>query len=86
MHNLWLEFLVEEYVSEQTHLRECGSCQGGCVNPAICLFMCSGCSVDEVREWYYNNKEELCSKWEYKQQCEYDEYCRMMEATVCVDG
>lgn len=41
MNNLWLEWLIEKFVTEDTQIRCCGSCQGGCTNPAIC-FLCCG--------------------------------------------
>ena len=37
MQNLWLEWLVDKFVTEETKIRCCGSCHGGCMNPAICF-------------------------------------------------
>ena len=64
MHNLWLEFLVEKFVDEQTQIRCCGSCQGGCLNPAICAFICCHIPLEEFINWYENNKDRLRSEWE----------------------
>ena len=59
MYNLWLEFLVDKFVTEETNIRCCGSCQGGCSNPAICAFVCMGISTEELTNYYHNNKDRL---------------------------
>lgn len=59
MYNLWLEFIVDKFVTEETQLRCCGSCQGGCVNPAICAFICCGIPVEKLTEYYKKNKDRL---------------------------
>lgn len=59
MYNLWLEFLVDKFVTEETDIRCCGSCQGGCSNPAICAFVCMGISREELTNYYSNNKDRL---------------------------
>ena len=59
MNNLWLEFLVDKFVTEETQLRCCGSCQGGCLNPAICAFVCCGITVEKLTEYYNKNKDRL---------------------------
>ena len=41
MNNLWLEWLIDKFITEETDIRCCGSCQGGCTNPAVC-FLCCG--------------------------------------------
>ena len=74
MHNLWLEFLVNKFVEEETYIRCCGSCQGGCLNPAICAFVCNQIPTDRFYAWYSNHKDRLRSEWEYKQALEEEEY------------
>ena len=74
MDNLWLEFLVEKFVEEETEIRSCGSCQGGCLNPAICAFVCVGIPVEELKYWYFDNQDRLRSEWEHKQALEEEEY------------
>lgn len=59
MRNLWLEFIVDKFVSEKTNLRCCGSCQGGCSNPAICAFVCRGYSIDDLSKYFVENKSRL---------------------------
>lgn len=59
MYNLWLEFIVDKFVTEETQLRCCGSCPGGCVNPAICAFICCGIPVEKLTEYYKKNKDRL---------------------------
>lgn len=59
MFNLWLEFIVDKFVTEETQIRCCGSCQGGCSNPAICAFVCCGISVEKLTEYYNKNKDRL---------------------------
>lgn len=59
MYNLWLEFLVDKFVTEETNIRCCGSCQGGCSNPAICAFVCMGISTEELTNYYHKNKDRL---------------------------
>ena len=74
MDNLWLEFLVEKFVEEETDIRCCGSCQGGCLNPAICAFICMGIPVDSLKSWYSDNQDRLRSEWEEKLAREEAEY------------
>ena len=81
MDNLWLEFLVEKFVEEETQIRCCGSCQGGCLNPAICAFVCAGIPVDKLKSWYFDNQDRLRSECEYKQALEEEAYYKMMEET-----
>ena len=59
MYNLWLEFIVDKFVTEETQIRCCGSCQGGCSNPAICAFVCCGIPVEKLTEYYNKNKDRL---------------------------
>ena len=66
MNNLWLEFLVDKFVTEETELRCCGSCQGGCLNPAICAFICCGIPVEKLSEYYNKNKDRLKQEFDVK--------------------
>ena len=50
MQNLWLEWLVDKFVTEETKIRCCGSCHGGCMNPAVC-FLCCGYSIDDLAKY-----------------------------------
>lgn len=74
MNNLWYEFLVEKFVEEETDIRCCGSCQGGCLNPAVCAFICMGIPVDSLKSWFSDNQGRLRSEWEYKLAREEEEY------------
>ena len=68
MQNLWLEWLIDKFVTEETKIRCCGSCHGGCMNPAVCLFCC-GYSVDDLAK--YVDKVGKDSLWEeFKQKHE----------------
>ena len=66
MNNLWLEFIVDKFVTEETQLRCCGSCQGGCINPAICAFICCGIPVEKLTEYYNKNKDRLKQEFDAK--------------------
>ncbi len=66
MNNLWLEFLVDKFVTEETELRCCGSCQGGCLNPAICAFVCCSIPVEKLNEYYNKNKDRLKQEFDAK--------------------
>ena len=50
MQNLWLEWLIDKFVTEETKIRCCGSCHGGCMNPAGC-FLCCNYSVDDLAKY-----------------------------------
>lgn len=63
MDNLWFEFLVDKFVTEATNLRCCGSCQGGCLNPAICAFVCAGYTKEDLGIYFKENKERLKEKF-----------------------
>lgn len=68
MQNLWLEWLIDKFVTEETKIRCCGSCHGGCINPAVCLFCCSY-SVDDLAN--YVDKVGKDNLWEeFKQKHE----------------
>ena len=54
MDNLWLEWLIDKFITEETQIRCCGSCQGGCTNPAVC-FLCCGYTQKTLEE-YINSK------------------------------
>lgn len=54
MQNLWLEWLVDKFVTEETKIRCCGSCHGGCMNPSIC-FLCCGYTTEDLAN-YINTK------------------------------
>ena len=64
MQNLWLEWLVNKFVTEETKIRCCGSCQGGCMTPAIC-FLCCGYTQEDLAN-YINTKgkENLSAEFE----------------------
>ena len=66
MYNLWLEFIVDKFVTEETLLRCCGSCQGGCLNPAICAFVCCGIPIEKLTEYYNKNKDRLIQEFDSK--------------------
>ena len=66
MQNLWLEWLVDKFVTEETKIRCCGSCHGGCINPAVC-FLCCGYSVDDLAK-YVETKGKDALWEEFKQQ------------------
>jgi hypothetical protein len=61
MQNLWLEWLIDKFVTEETKIRCCGSCHGGCMNPAVCL-LCCGYSVDDLAT--YVDKKGKDNLWE----------------------
>lgn len=63
MHNLWLEFLVEKF-ADKKQVRCCCSCQGGCLNPSTCIFMCLGYTADDIEKFYNENKEALEAEFE----------------------
>lgn len=50
MNNIWLEFIVNEFVNDKK-IRCCGSCQGGCLNPAVCVFMCLDYEIADIYKW-----------------------------------
>ena len=85
MNNLWLEFLVEKFVEEETDIRCCGSCQGGCLNPAVCAFICCQIPIEDFYIWYAETRDRLHSEWDSKNQLEEEAYCKMMEETMNVD-
>lgn len=66
MKNLWLEFLIDKFVTETTDIRCCGSCQGGCSNPAICAFFCHNYSKDNLQYYYNQNKDRLIAEFNEK--------------------
>ena len=75
MDNLYLEFVLEKFIDENMPTaRCCGSCQGGMINPAVCLFMCIGVDFQEIKKWYCKNTERIRSEWEYKIALEEEEY------------
>ena len=66
MQNLWLEWLINKFVTEETKIRCCGSCQGGCTNPAVCFLCCCYSVEDLVKYTEAKGKDNL---WEeFKQQ------------------
>lgn len=85
MNNLWFEFLVDKFVEEETNIRCCGSCQGGCSNPAVCAFVCCEVPIENFKVWYFDNKDRLRSEWEYKVALEEEAYYKMMEETMNAD-
>ena len=54
MHSEWLTWLIDKFITEETYIRCCGSCMGGCVNPAIC-FLCCGYNQEHLNN-YINQK------------------------------
>lgn len=50
METLYLEWLINKYVTEETQIRCCGSCIGGCTNSAIC-FVCCGYTLNTLVEY-----------------------------------
>lgn len=50
MQKVWLGWLVDKFVTEETMIRCCGSCHGGCTNPAICL-MCCGYTAEDISKY-----------------------------------
>lgn len=50
MNNLWFDFLIEKFADEK-NVRCCGSCQGGCLNPATCVFMCLGYTMEDIKKF-----------------------------------
>lgn len=86
MDNLYLEFILEKFIDEKMPTaRCCGSCQGGMINPAVCMFLCIGVDVKEVHKWYSENAGRIRSEWEYKIALEEEAYYKMMEETMNAD-
>ena len=50
MNNLWLEWLIDKFITEETNIRCCGSCQGGCINPVVC-FLCCGFTINTLDDY-----------------------------------
>ena len=69
MNNLWYDFLVDKFVTNETQIRCCASCQGGCLNPAVCAFICCGIPVSEFKDYVKEHidelREEFHNKYEY---------------------
>ena len=66
MQNLWLEWLINKFVTEETKIRCCGSCHGGCTNPAVCFLCCCYSVEDLVKYTEAKGKDNL---WEeFRQQ------------------
>jgi len=64
MNNLWLEFLIEKF-AEEKHVRCCGSCQGGCLNPSTCIFMCLGYTMEDIKK-FIEEKGKGALKYEFE--------------------
>ena len=71
MDNLWLEWLIDKFITEETDIRSCGSCQGGCINPAVC-FLCCGYSQKTLEVYIRGRKEELQAEFETYLYKDYD--------------
>ena len=72
MNNLWLEWLIDKFVTEETDIRCCGSCQGGCCNPAVC-FLCCGYNQKTLEEYIKSKgKENLSIEFESYLYKDYD--------------
>lgn len=71
MDNLWLEWLIDKFITEETDIRCCGSCQGGCINPAVC-FICCGYSQKTLEVYTRDRKEELQAEFEAYLYKDYD--------------
>lgn len=50
MLHLWLAWLIDKFITEETMVRCCGTCQGGCSNPAVC-FICVGYTGETLNEY-----------------------------------
>ena len=71
MDNLWLEWLIDKFITEETQIRCCGSCQGGCANPAVC-FICCGYTQKTLEEYInLKGKDNLLVEFEIDL---YDDY------------
>ena len=71
MNNLWLEWLIDKFITEETDIRCCGSCQGGCINPAVC-FICCGYNQKTLEVYIRGRKEELQAEFEAYLYKDYD--------------
>lgn len=71
MDNLWLEWLIDKFITEETDIRSCGSCQGGCINPAVC-FLCCGYNQKTLEVYIRSRKEELQAEFEAYLYKDYD--------------
>ena len=71
MDNLWLEWLIDKFITEETNIRCCGSCQGGCTNPAVC-FICCGYNQKTLEVYIRGRKEELQAEFESYLYSSYD--------------
>jgi hypothetical protein len=71
MDNLWLEWLIDKFITEETDIRCCGSCQGGCINPAVC-FLCCGYNQKTLEVYIRDRKEELQAEFEAYLYKDYD--------------
>lgn len=63
-HREWIEFIVDKFITNETKVRCCGSCMGGCLNPVTC-FICCGFSTQHLND-YINKvgKENLIQEFE----------------------
>lgn len=50
MQKEWLSWLIDKFVTEETLIRCCGSCMGGCESPSIC-FLCVGYNQKHLNEY-----------------------------------
>lgn len=66
MNNLWFEFLVDKFVTDETVICCCGSCPGGCVNPAICAFICCGIPIEKFKEYVKKDIDKLRQEFREK--------------------
>lgn len=73
MDNLWYNFLVEKFAEEKCNVRTCGSCMGGCLHVAECLFICCGVPVSKFKEWVDENKTQLKEEFDKKMEKEMNE-------------
>ena len=72
MNNLWIEWLINKFITEETDIKCCGSCQGGCCNPAVC-FLCCGYNQKTLEEYIKSKgKDSLVAEFETDLYKDYD--------------
>ena len=50
MQKIWLSWVIDKFVTEETKIRCCGSCHGGCTNAAVC-FLCCGYTQEDLANY-----------------------------------
>lgn len=65
-HREWIEFLVDKFITNETKVRCCGSCMGGCINPTTC-FICCGFSAQHLNDYIEKiGKDKLNQEFEQR--------------------